>query len=134
MRAICGKRHRDLVCYEGSLEGFLMREDIPEGQDEVIGMFLDRISPLRGEIEQIYLFGSRSRGDWRPDSDYDLLIVLERKDGRIVDGLYDGVMDVLLSTGRLISLKIFTRSEFDRLRSIPTPFMQNLMREGIKIG
>jgi len=111
-----------------------MREDIPEGQDEVIGMFLDRISPLRGEIEQIYLFGSRSRGDWRPDSDYDLLIVLKRKDGRIVDGLYDGVMDVLLSTGRLISLKIFTRSEFDRLRSIPTPFMQNLMREGIKIG
>jgi len=111
-----------------------MREDIPEGQDEVIGMFLDRISPLRGEIEQIYLFGSRSRGDWRPDSDYDLLIVLERKDRRIVDGLYDGVMDVLLSTGRLISLKIFTRSEFDRLRSIPTPFMQNLMREGIKIG
>ena len=111
-----------------------MREDIPEGQDEVIGMFLDRISPLRGEIEQIYLFGSRSRGDWRPDSDYDLLIVLERKDRRIVDGLYDGVMDVLLSTGRLISLKIFTRSEFDRLRSIPTPFMQNLMKEGIKIG
>ena len=111
-----------------------MREDIPEWQDEVIGMFLDRISPLRGEIEQIYLFGSRSRGDWRPDSDYDLLIVLKRKDRRIVDGLYDGVMDVLLSTGRLISLKIFTRSEFDRLRSIPTPFMQNLMREGIKIG
>jgi len=123
-----------LVCYEGSREGSLMREDIPEGQDEVIEMFLDRISPLRGEIEQIYLFGSRSRGDWRPDSDYDLLIVLKRKDGRIVDGLYDGVMDVLLSTGRLISLKIFTRSEFDRLRSIPTPFMQNLMREGIKIG
>ncbi|RLA95786.1 MAG: hypothetical protein DRG32_06150 [Deltaproteobacteria bacterium] len=123
-----------MVCYEGSREGSLMREDIPEGQDEVIEMFLDRISPLRGEIEQIYLFGSRSRGDWRPDSDYDLLIVLKRKDGRIVDGLYDGVMDVLLSTGRLISLKIFTRSEFDRLRSIPTPFMQNLMREGIKIG
>jgi len=27
--------------------------------------------------ERIYLFGSRARGDARPDSDYDLLVVME---------------------------------------------------------
>ena len=100
----------------------------------IIEKFLEAIAPLRGEIREIYMFGSRCRDDWRPDSDYDLLIVLQQKDRGLIDGLYDAVMDVLLDTGRLISLKIFTVSEFERLRSIPTPFMRNVMSEGVWIG
>jgi predicted nucleotidyltransferase len=80
------------------------------------------------------LFGSRAREDWRPDSDYDVLVVVPRKDRRIVDGLYDGVMDVLLETGILISLKVFDEKRFERLKSIPTPFMANVMAEGVEIG
>ncbi|RLB05702.1 MAG: hypothetical protein DRG50_06790 [Deltaproteobacteria bacterium] len=105
----------------------------PKQQDKIIEGFLDIISPVLGEIKEIYLFGSRCREDWRFDSDYDLLIILEKKERRIIDRLYDGVMEILLSTGRLISLKIFTISEFDRLKSIPTPFMHNVMTKGIKI-
>lgn len=85
-------------------------------------------------IEDMYLFGSRCRDNWRPDSDYDILIVLRKKDRMVVDRLYDAVMDVLLSTGRLISLKIFTVSEFNRLKSIPTPFIQNVTTGGIRLG
>ena len=82
----------------------------------------------------MYLFGSRCRDDRRPDSDYDVMIVLERKDSTVIDRLYDAVMDVLLPTGRLISLKIFASDEYQRLKSIPTPFMQNVLTEGVKIG
>jgi predicted nucleotidyltransferase len=35
--------------------------------------------------------------DWRPDSDYDVLIVLNKKDQSVKDRLYDAVMEVLLS-------------------------------------
>jgi uncharacterized protein len=31
--------------------------------------------------ERIYLFGSRARGDARPDSDYDLLVVVREREG-----------------------------------------------------
>ncbi|TVL98287.1 MAG: hypothetical protein CV087_21445 [Candidatus Brocadia sp. WS118] len=103
-------------------------------KDKVIGNFLELIKPVTEHISEIYLFGSRCRDDWRPDSDYDLLIVLERKDRFIIDQLYDAVMEILLSTARLISLKIFTISEFNRLKSIPTPFISNVIKEGIKIG
>ncbi len=102
--------------------------------NEIINKFLELISPVKGSIKDIYLFGSRCREDWRPDSDYDILIVLEKKDRLIIDRLYDSVMDVLLSTGRLISLKIFSVSEFNRLKSLSTPFISNVLREGIKIG
>lgn len=49
-------------------------------RDAIIGQFMMRISPLREIIKEIYLFGSRCREDWRSDSDYDLLIVVEKKD------------------------------------------------------
>lgn len=102
--------------------------------DPVIRRFLSLLSPIMKEIKSIYLFGSRSRDDWRPDSDYDILIVLERKERALIDKLYDIVMDILLETGRLVSLKIFTEAEFNRLSSIPTPFIENILKEGIKLG
>ena len=76
----------------------------------------------------------RCRDDWRPDSDYDILLVLDRRDRPVVDGLYEAVLDVLLDEGRLLSLKIFSESEFSSLKAMKTPFVQNVLREGIKIG
>ena len=102
--------------------------------DVIVEKFLSLILPLGENIKEVYLFGSRCRGDWRPDSDYDILIVVSRKDRDLISKLYDAVMDILLNTGRLISLKIFIASEFNRLKSIPTPFMEKVIKEGIKIG
>lgn len=103
-------------------------------RDKVIEEFLQKIAPIRGKILEIYLFGSRARDDWRPDSDYDILIVLENKKDEVIDELYDAVIDILLSTGKLISLKIFSLKEFNRLKSLQTPFISNVLNEGIRIG
>jgi predicted nucleotidyltransferase len=103
-------------------------------QNTVITKFLEAISGLNGMVKEIYLFGSRSCNNWRPDSDYDILIVVEKKERGIISSLYDAVIDILLSTGRLISLKIFTVSEYNRLKSVPTPFMSKVLNEGIRIG
>ncbi|MCX7795286.1 MAG: nucleotidyltransferase domain-containing protein [bacterium] len=103
-------------------------------RDKIIEEFLQKITPIRGRILEMYLFGSRARDDWRPDSDYDILIVLENKENEVIDKLYDAVIDILLSTGKLISLKIFLLKEFERLKSLQTPFISNVLNEGIKIG
>ncbi len=42
--------------------------------DPKLQILLDRLIPAL-KPEAIYLFGSRARGDARPDSDYDLLVV-----------------------------------------------------------
>lgn len=102
--------------------------------DAIVERFLSMILPLGENIKEIYLFGSRCRDDWRPDSDYDILIVVDRKDREFTSKLYEAVMDILIDTGRLISLKIFTASEFNRLKSISTPFMHSVTKEGIRLG
>ncbi|BAI71561.1 DNA polymerase beta domain protein [Azospirillum sp. B510] len=43
--------------------------------DERLRILLDRIVPAL-EPEAVYLFGSRARGDFDEDSDYDLLVIV----------------------------------------------------------
>jgi len=101
--------------------------------DAVLADFLNRIAAVRPSIERLVLFGSRARGDHRPDSDYDLLIVAPREPA-LLDTLYDAVMDVLLTHGRLVSLKVLDPREFERLRALGTPFLTRVSAEGIPVG
>ncbi len=102
--------------------------------DAVLAMFLKGTKEIRAAGARFVLFGSRVRDDWRPDSDYDILVVLPRKDREVKSRLYDTVVDVLCETGCLVSLKVLDQATYDRLGAIPTPFMANVMREGIAIG
>lgn len=102
--------------------------------DPVLQDFLKGIEQVRPLISKVILFGSRAKGTHRLDSDYDLLLVVDRKEEALLDRLYEAVMDVLLAHGRLISLKIFPKAEFDRLQALHTPFMTQIAEEGVPIG
>lgn len=102
--------------------------------DKPLQIFLEKIKGVRSQIRELKLFGSRARGNAKPDSDYDLFLVVDKKNAPLMDALYDAVIDVLLDTGRLISLKVFSREEFNRLSDLHTPFMQAIGKEGVAIG
>ena len=57
------------------------------------------------EVAEVIMFGSRARGDHRPDSDLDLAIVLNGPRGDFIDTKLDmaGIaFDVLMETGVLV--------------------------------
>ena len=68
---------------------------------------------MRPRIHRLILFGSRARGDHKRDSDYDILLVVSKKDDALLDAVYEAVMEVLLAHGRLVSLKVFEEREFE---------------------
>ena len=102
--------------------------------DPTLSVFLAGIANVRDRIERIILFGSRVRGDEKPYSDYDVLIVVLERERDLLDAIHDAVMDALLATGKLVSPKIFRRRDFDRFSRIPTPFFKNVLREGVSLG
>lgn len=102
--------------------------------EEIVSKFLSRIKNLRPRIGSIYLFGSHARGTARPDSDYDLLLVVPKKDKNLKDKLYDAAVDIFMDTGADISLKIVKKDDFDRLSSLSAPFVENVLKEGVKLG
>jgi len=103
-------------------------------EDSTIQEFLGQIAPVRSELERLILFGSGARGDSKPNSDYDILVVMPEKDRRVIDALYDATMEVLYKTHRLISLKIYRKADFDRFAAMPTPFMRSVLHDGVRIG
>lgn len=105
-----------------------------DGSDPTLKAFLAGLSGVRARIEKIILFGSRVRGDEKPYSDYDVLIVVDERERDILDAVHDSVMDALLATGRLVSPKVYRRRDFDRFCAIPTPFFKNVLKEGIPLG
>lgn len=83
---------------------------------------------------EIFLYGSRARGDNRPDSDWDILVITPRD--KITFGyeseLRDPIIDLELETGQIISLIVYTRADWTK-KMMFSPLFSNLKKEGIKI-
>ena len=102
--------------------------------DRVLDSFLRRLTAVRGDIVGLYLYGSRARGDHRPDSDYDVFVVLHERTRDAVDGLYDAVVDVVCESGSLVSLKVVSRPHFARLLAAGNPLVANVLLDGVPLA
>lgn len=55
--------------------------------EDVANVVVERIVAHFPEVERIVLFGSRARGDARPDSDWDFLVVMPSTTRRAARGI-----------------------------------------------
>ena len=77
------------------------------------------------------LFGSRARGDYRGDSDVDLLVIVDRRDEHLLESLYDGAFGALLEEGLLLSLKVIPRQAYAAMATSGEPFARAVEHEGV---
>ena len=81
-----------------------------------------------------YLFGSRARGDYRPDSDWDILILVDANDvtNEIEDKFRDDLYDIELESGQIISTFIYSKNYWTSTL-IFSPLYKNVNKEGIPL-
>lgn len=99
---------------------------------------MDIVSAVKQEVDkvsknnEVILFGSRARGDFRYDSDWDFLILLKKKKLTKTEKnkLRDRLYEIELEADEVISTLIHSIQEWEK-RSI-TPIYKAIKEEGVK--
>ena len=83
---------------------------------------------------EVFLFGSRTRGDNRIDSDWDILILIDNQQvtNEIEDSFRDNLYDLELESGQIISAFIYPKVYW-KSRLVHSPLFKNVMMEGVKL-
>ncbi|MCL2027667.1 MAG: nucleotidyltransferase domain-containing protein [Bacteroidales bacterium] len=97
----------------------------------------EQIRQLKRQImpnEKVILFGSQARGDAHPNSDWDLLVLLNKPKEELSD--YENFAYPFVEfgcyNGADINPKLYTKTEWEQGKAFP--FYKNVMREGIEIN
>ena len=95
----------------------------------ILSDIVDRIRRV-GNPQRIVLFGSRARGDFRPDSDIDLLVVQESPLPRHRRAIpfYAALADLPLNVDA--EVVVYTPSEVADWRGASAAFVTTALREG----
>ena len=104
---------------------------VKEGQltDPVLVRFRDALREMYGDrLDRVVLFGSRARGDARPDSDYDVAVFLKEMPDRWheIMRLADLRLAFLDSSGSFFDAMPYLMSAYGER----TPVMHEVRREG----
>ena len=83
---------------------------------------------------QAFLFGSRARGDNKPNSDWDILILIRNKTvtSEIEDRFRDVLYNIELQSGQIISAFIYPKTFWQNNLKY-SPLYKSVKKEGIKL-
>jgi predicted nucleotidyltransferase len=97
--------------------------------------FINRLSKIGREIlpstASMWLYGSRARGTAQPESDWDILILLDEDQQKSTDFVQYAYPFTLMATeeNQMLIPQIYTKKQWKQLSF--TPFVKNVERDKI---
>jgi uncharacterized protein len=98
-----------------------------EALDALVSRLVAALDP-----QMIWLFGSRARGDARPDSDFDLLVVA-KPDGAFGSEDYEKVYAPVMGPGIGADVVPCGLADYEEALELNTSFVTRIVTEGRKI-
>jgi len=101
---------------------------------EILHQFRKKVfSEFSGQTIKIFVYGSCARGDERPDSDLDLLVIVKKKSASLERKIKDIAYEIMWEWNftPLISVEIFDEEYFKNLQKMGSSFYRAIQSEGI---
>lgn len=100
-------------------------------EEEILSLLKNVAKEKMPKGTVVILFGSRARGDARKDSDWDVLILLDKEQPTFEDkdNVLNEFFDIGFKTNQFINTIIFSKKQWEE--SYFTPFYKNVEQDGI---
>lgn len=100
--------------------------------DPVVVDFATQLKQALGaHLRELWLFGSRARGEARPDSDYDLLVLVDHDTTDLRDRILDVQVEMLNRHDALVTTLLRTHKDWRRQQDYPIAI--NIAREAVRL-
>lgn len=107
---------------------------LSQRESEALREFSTRIRAALGvKLRELRLFGSKARGDARPDSDLDVLVVVDDERVRAEDLAIDIAFDINVASDLYISPRVVTAESLVDPVWRTTLFVQTVTHEGVAL-
>ena len=111
-----------------------LEQPIDAATANTVEAFLDRVASVF-PLKSAFLFGSRARGDFQPDSDADVALLLHGQHGKFMTvkmTMADMAFDVLLDTGiRVEAIPVWEDEWSNPEAYCNPPLLKNIERDGV---
>ena len=106
----------------------------PIAEQPIIEEFKRRVEArFPGELIRLVIFGSKVRGEATPESDVDLLAVIQSENWRLWDEIRGVGYALELEHEVVLSIQVISRNHYERLRTNGTQFFHVLEQEGVVV-
>jgi len=105
---------------------------LTETDRQIAKEFQRRLSMIVA-VSDIYVFGSRARGEAADDSDMDMFIELENLDSELRERIFELAWEVGFETDRVITTVVATHDQLQYGAMGANPLIRNIERDGIHI-
>lgn len=109
-------------------------EYLTVNEKAAIEKFASRLEDALGDnLVSMRLFGSRIRGDFSPESDIDILLVVKNYNIEVEKKISDILFDIDPYYDFKISPVVYSELEYKKNEEMESPFIENLKREGVNL-
>ena len=96
----------------------------------ILKQFKDILQQTLGDrLVELRLFGSHARGDAEEGSDFDVLVIVDRRTDDVREMILDADVEMMNRYEKLFAALIYDESEWQKARSFPHAW--NIERDGV---
>ncbi|MFQ5614537.1 MAG: nucleotidyltransferase domain-containing protein [Anaerolineae bacterium] len=111
------------------------RFDRLTGKERQVALeFVERVRQrFDGQLLSALLFGSRARGEAKPDSDMDVLLVMSRADPEVRKEIRYLAVELWLEHDIYLSTRVWSQAHWRKLEELQTLLYRNIRQDGINL-